>query len=67
MATFDAMMADAQEQNGLSDLEELLIRESQSNCECCGGTGTEEVDVGHGSIMEVPCSLCSERLEVAEQ
>jgi hypothetical protein len=30
-------------------------------CHWCGGSGIEEVYVGHGSVREYPCGLCEKR------
>lgn len=32
-------------------------------CTVCGGTGIEEVYGGHGTVLEVPCSVCKQELD----
>jgi hypothetical protein len=31
----------------------------EPDCEVCGGSKIEEISSGHGTVTEVPCSLCS--------
>jgi hypothetical protein len=36
----------------------MATAQPDPDCACCGGSGVEEIYGGHGTVLELPCSLC---------
>lgn len=41
------------------DKDRLADALAAAVCSVCGGHGVEEVYGGHGTVLEIPCSVCA--------